>query len=69
MQRNADQSRLAYQRAEDLSATQTARQATLRQDFGERAKGAADALGSEISAWTKEQTGQIGLSTRCMLRG
>jgi hypothetical protein len=41
MQRNADQSRLAYQRAEDLSATQTARQATLRQDFGERAKGAA----------------------------
>ena len=59
-QRNADQSRLASLRAEDLSATQAAQQAGLRQKFGDRAKVAAAALGSEITAWTKDQSGQIG---------
>jgi hypothetical protein len=59
-QRNADQSRLASLRSEDLSATQAAQQAALRQSFGDRAKAAAAALGSEIIALTKDQSGQIG---------
>jgi hypothetical protein len=61
-QRNADQSRLDSLRAEDLSATQAAQQAalSLRQKFGDRAKAAAAALGSEIIALTKDQSGQIG---------
>ena len=58
-QRNADQSRLASLRAKDLSATQAAQQAALRQKFGDRAKAAAAALGSEIIAWTRDQSGQI----------
>jgi hypothetical protein len=59
-QRNADQSRLASLRAEDLSATQAAQQTALRQKFGDRAKAAAAALGSEVIAWTKDQSGQLG---------
>jgi hypothetical protein len=59
-QRNADQSRLDALRAEDLSATQAAQQAALRQKFGDRAKAAAAALGSEIIALTKDQSSQIG---------
>jgi uncharacterized protein/mevalonate kinase len=58
-QRNADRSRLASVRAEDLSATQAAQQAALRQKFGENAKAAAAALGSEIISWTKDQSGHI----------
>jgi hypothetical protein len=58
-QRNADQSRLASLRAEDLSATQAAQQAALRQKFGDSAKAGAAALGSEIIAYTKNQSGQI----------
>jgi hypothetical protein len=42
-----------------LSATQAAQQAVLRQEFGDRAKAAAAALGTEIIAWTKDQSGQI----------
>ncbi len=58
-QRNADQSRLAAVRAQDLSATQAAQQVALRQKFGDGAKAAAAALSSEIIAWTKDQSGQI----------
>jgi hypothetical protein len=53
-QRNADQSRLASKRAEDLSATQAAQQVALRQKFGDSAKAAADALSSEIVTWTRD---------------
>ena len=53
-QRNADQSRLADRRAEDLSATQHAQQIALRQKFGDSAKAAADALSLEITAWTND---------------
>ena len=58
-QRNADQSRLASVRAEDLSATQAAQQVALRQKFGDSAKAAADALSSEIAALTKDPSGSI----------
>jgi hypothetical protein len=53
-QRNADQSRLASKRAEDLSATQAEQQVGLRQKFGDGAKAAADALSSEIATWTRD---------------
>jgi hypothetical protein len=58
-QRNADQSRLASMRAEDLSTTQAAQQVGLRQKFGENAKAAANALSSEIAALTKDQNSSI----------
>ena len=58
-QRNEDLKRLQDQRSNDLSATQAAQQAALRQKFGDSAKAAADTLSSEIAAWTKEQSGQI----------
>ena len=58
-QRNADQSRLASVRAQDLGATQFAQQATLRQKYGDIAKGVAATLSSEIIAWTKDQSGQL----------
>ena len=41
-------------RAEDLSATHAAQQIALRQKFGDSAKAAADALSSEIAAWTND---------------
>ena len=53
-ERNADQSRLESKRAADLSATQAAQQIALRQKFGDSAKAAADALSSEIAAWTND---------------
>ena len=53
-ERNADQSRLASTRAKDLSATRDAQQIALRQKFGDSAKAAADALYSEIVAWTND---------------
>jgi hypothetical protein len=59
-QRNADQSRLAQIRAQDLSATQAVQQAALRDKFGESAQAAAGTLSSEVIAWTKDQSGQIG---------
>ena len=59
-QRNDDQSRLAAVRAQDLSATQVAQQAALRQKYGDSAKAASNALSSEIIAWTKDQSGGIG---------
>jgi hypothetical protein len=59
-QRNADKSRLAQIRAQDLSATQMAQQAALREKFGESAQAAAGTLSSEIIAWTKDQSGPIG---------
>ena len=59
-QRNADQWRLDQRRDQDRSATQEGRQAVLRDKFGESAQSAAGALSSEIIAWTKDQSGQIG---------
>jgi hypothetical protein len=53
-ERNADQSRLESKRAEDLSAMQAAQQIALRQKFGDSAKAAANALSSEIAAWTND---------------
>ena len=58
-QRNEDLKRLQEQRAKDLSDTQKEQQEALRQKFGDSAKAAADALSSEIAAWTKDQSGQI----------
>ena len=58
-QRNEDLKRLQEQRAKDLSDTQRQQQDALRQKFGDSAKAAADALSSEIAAWTKDQSGQI----------
>ena len=57
--RNADQSRLASARAQDLSATQSAQQAILREKFGDSAKAAAAALSSDVLAATKAQPGAI----------
>ena len=59
-QRNADQARLAQIRAQDLSATQAAQQAALREKFGEGAQSAAGTLSSEIVAFAKDQSGPIG---------
>jgi hypothetical protein len=59
-QRNTDQLRLAQIRAQDLSVTQVAQQAALREKFGESAHAAAETLSSEIIAWTKDQSGPIG---------
>ena len=58
-----------FQAAEDLSATQAAQQAVLRQKFGDSAKAAADALSSEIAAWTKDQSGQIADSIQSSPHG
>jgi hypothetical protein len=57
--RNADQSRLASERAKDLGATRAARQDALRQKFGESARASANTLGSEIAALTKDRSGSI----------
>jgi hypothetical protein len=59
-QRNADQKRLEQMRAKDFSAAQAAQQAALREKFGKSAQAAAGALSSEIIAFTKDQSGQIG---------
>jgi TonB family protein len=59
-QRNADQARLAATRAKDQSAALGAKQAALRDQYGETAKGASNTLASEIVAWTKDQSGQSG---------
>jgi hypothetical protein len=59
-QRNADQSRLTQIREQDVSAGQAAQQAVLREKFGQSAQAAAGTLNSEIIAWTKDQSGQIG---------
>lgn len=59
-QRNADQLRLEQRRKHDLDATQSARQAALRDKFRESARAAAGGLSSEIIAWTKDQSGPIG---------
>jgi TonB family protein len=58
--RNADLAALDAARAKDLSATQAAQQTALRQKFGGSAQVASGALSSEIIAWTKDQSGQIG---------
>ena len=57
---NTDQSRRDQIRKHDLDATQTARQAALRDKFGESAQAAAGSLSSEIVAWTKDQNGPVG---------
>ena len=44
----------------DLDGAREAKQAELRQKFGESAKAEAGALSSEIIAWTKDQKGRIG---------
>jgi hypothetical protein len=59
-QRNADAARLATQRAVDLSATEEAQQAALRGKYGETAKGAANTLGAEVTAWAKDESGNAG---------
>jgi len=58
-QRNADLVRLAAARAKDANATQAAQESTLRQKFGDMAKAALNSLGSEVVAWTKDQTGPV----------
>jgi hypothetical protein len=58
--RNTDQWRLDQRRDQDRSATQEERQAILRDKFGESAQAAAGILSSEIIAWTKDLSGQIG---------
>ena len=57
---NADRSRLDQLREQDRSATRAERQAALREKFGESARAAASDLSSEIIAWTKDQSSQIG---------
>ena len=59
-QRNADRRRLDEMHKKDLDGAREAKQAELRQKFGESAKAEAGALSSEIIAWTKDQKGQIG---------
>jgi hypothetical protein len=59
-QRNDDQQRLDDLHKQDFDATREAKQALLRQKFGESAKAAAGALSSEVIAWTKDQNDQIG---------
>ena len=59
-QRNADRRRLDEMHKKDLDGARDAKQAELRQKFGESAKAAAGALSSEIIAWRKDQKGQIG---------
>jgi len=58
-QRNEDLIRLRDQRAKDFSATQAAQQATLRHEFGDSAKAAADTLSSEITTLTRDPGGSI----------
>ena len=59
-QRNADQAHLLTIRQQDQTATQAAQQASLRAKFGESAHAAAATLSSEIIAWLKDQSGEIG---------
>ena len=59
-QRNADQAHLLTIRQQDQTASQAAQQASLRAKFGESARAAAATLSSEIIAWLKDQSGEIG---------
>ena len=59
-QRNADQAHLLTIRQQDQTATQAAQQASLQAKFGESAHAAAATLSSEVIAWSKDQSGEIG---------
>jgi hypothetical protein len=60
-QRDADEARLADQRAKDLGATQAAQQAALRAQYDGSAKAAVAAIVADVTSWGKDQRGPVGV--------
>ncbi|MGO9417967.1 hypothetical protein, partial [Roseiarcus sp.] len=60
-QKDADEARLADQRAKDLGATWAAQQATLRTQYDGSAKAAAAAIVADVTSWGENQRGPVGV--------
>jgi hypothetical protein len=60
-QRDADERRLADQRAKDLSATWAAQQAALRAQYDGSAKAAVAAIVADVTTWGHDQRGPVGV--------
>ena len=60
-QRNADEARLADQRAKDLGETQAAQRTALRAQYEELAKAAVAAIAAEVTSWRENQRGAVGV--------
>ena len=60
-QKDADEARLADERAKDLAATWAAQQATLRTQYDGSAKAAAAAIVADVTSWGENQRGPVGV--------